>query len=283
MLHRAYHQFGGFTSAEGAPSSMIFGFPYILRRMLIKFEPKMVISCFDGNRHEDRLAVLPTYKQREPREDFDHEAFTAQKQDMMQLLGFMGVHVAHKKGQEADDLIYMATRLYPEFNIIIVSSDKDFHQLIDERVSVFSPSKESLLTPRNLQRQFNYTPEQVVDYLILDGDKSDKIPGFPGMGPKRIAAFLHDYGSIRNYLDKSRINPHLRGPNREQLVSIYKRNRTLIDLRYFWRKFNKRTKLPLLKEHPYFNMIEIAMVARKYNTKTLVRTDFITTFKEIGK
>lgn len=89
-LHRALHKFGGFTSKEGAPSSMIFGFPYILRRALIKFEPDMVIAAFDGGRHEDRLAILPTYKLREHKEDFDYEAYVAQKEVVMNLMVNMG-------------------------------------------------------------------------------------------------------------------------------------------------------------------------------------------------
>lgn len=283
LLHRAYHKFGGFTSKAGAPSSMIFGFPYILRRALIKYEPSMVIAAFDGGRHPDRLAILPNYKNREHKEDFDYESYVSQKEDVMKMLGFLGIHVVHKVGQEADDLIYQITRLYLEYHIIIVSSDKDFHQLINDRVSVFSPTKESLLTPKNMGRMFPYTPEQTVDYLILDGDKSDKIPGLRGMGEKRITQFLKDYGSIRKYLDKKRINPHLKGPTWDEMNEVYQRNRRLIDLGFFWRKYNRKNFLPSKREHPYFNAIEVAIIAKKYNSKTLLKLEFINTFKAIGK
>lgn len=277
MAHRAYHQFGGFTSKEGAPSSMIFGLPYILRRMIVKFEPTTVLVCFDGGRHAERLKLLPTYKEREKREDFDYESFIAQKADVMDLLTSLGCYVAHQVGQEADDLIYIATRKYSDHDIVIVSADKDFHQLINDRISIFYPPKETLLTPSSLRRLFPYSPQQVVDYLIIDGDKSDKIPGYPGMGEKRIPIFLQE-NTIKSYLGDD-----TKGfMDKQTLAKIYKRNRVLIDLKHFWVKHNRKTKLPLKETKPVFNAIKVAIIARKYNSKTLTKVDFITTFKNIG-
>lgn len=279
MLHRAYHQFGGFTSKGGAPSSMIFGLPYILRRMIVKFEPDTVLVCFDGGRHEKRLKTLPGYKDRDKRGDFDYESYVSQKEDVMELLCHLGCYVAHQVGQEADDLIYIATRKYSDHDIVIVSSDKDFHQLISDTVSIYSPAKESVLTPSSLRRHVDYSPEQCVEYLILDGDKSDKIPGYPGMGEKRIKAFFLMYGSIKNYMAQD-----TRGfMERPKLKEVYKRNKLLIDLKYFWRKHNRKQQLPIKVDPPLFNAIKVAIIARKYNSTTLTKVDFIKTFKNIGK
>lgn len=279
LLHRAYHKFGGFTSQEGNPSSIIFGAPYLLRAMMVKVEPTKVVGVFDGGRDIERKKVLPGYKDREHREDFDYENFISQKNKVMGLFSYLGISVVWEKGKEADDLIYSLTRYYKAkgWYVVILSSDKDFHQLIDEDVSIFSPTKEAMITHKTYQRHLLYTPAHCVDWLIIDGDKSDKIPGYPGMGEKRIQAFFTQFNSIRAYL-KSDVKGFM---DREKLKTIYKRNRLLIDLAYFWKKFHKNLPIPWLYKDPIFNMIRVAHIAREYNVKTLLKPDFIKTFKDL--
>lgn len=277
LLYRAYFKFGGLSSKDGSPSGCIFGFPYILRSLLTKVHPTKVISAFDGGRHAARLAVLPGYKVREQKLGFDKEAFVSQKEVVMGLLPSLGVWVAQQKGLEADDIIYSLVRRYKSmgWKITIVSGDKDFHQLIDEDVEVYVPSKEVFLHTHTCKKYYGYTPEECVDYLILDGDKSDKIPGVPGMGDKTIRKFLDEFGSIQNYLNSgAKKYPKL---TRE----LYLRNRLLIDLAYFFRKTGRIKHIPLTTESVRFNMIEVAKVARKYDANTLVKTEFIDGFKKL--
>lgn len=284
MLHRAYYKFQGFTSKEGDSSSIIFGVPYLIRPLLIRFKPSRVICVFDGGRNKIRTDILPTYKQREHKEDFDVDAYIAQKAEVMVLVTALGCQVVHEKGQEADDLIYSVAHSLAGNKLIIVSSDKDFHQLISDTVSVYSPAKEALLTTENLGRFFVYkNAQEALDFLILNGDKSDKIPGLRGMGEKRIRAFLDEFISIRLFLFTMRKFPETKTKyNPLEFSSVYKRNRLLMDLGYFWRKHNRYAVWSYNVKKPIFDMILIAKIARKYNSKTLVRTDFLQSFKELA-
>jgi DNA polymerase-1 len=277
MMHRAYYKFGGLSSNSAGSSSMVFGVPYILKSLITKFKPIRVIAIFDGSRNKGRLKALPSYKEREKKEDFDYEVFDSQRNDLLILLEALGVGVVRINGQEADDIIYMFARKFKDKRVTIVSADKDFHQLITPNLRVYSTGKDILLDEDNLVDHFNYNPKQVVDYLILDGDKSDKIPGLKGMGEKRIKDFINQYGSIKAYL-----NSNTPGKvNRDTLKPIYKLNRYLIDLAYFYRKENRGLKLNY-GVRGKFNEPTITKVCRKYNIRVILQPDFLKTFSQLS-
>ena len=129
LLYRCYYKFSGMVSKKGKPSSMVFGYPYTLRSLLNRFEPKEVYNVFDGGRDRKRMEILPTYKEREQKLGFDIDDFREQKQVVMDLLTNMNLSVIWERYKEADDLIYILVRKLSKNNkVIIVSSDKDFNQ-----------------------------------------------------------------------------------------------------------------------------------------------------------
>jgi len=268
MLYRAYFKFGQLTSKAGEPSGIIFGFPYMLRGLLTRIKPALVSVAFDGGRDKARTNILPGYKIREPKLGFDKEAFDSQKAIIMDLLQNMNCRVIYKRGTEADDHIYSLARYDTKMSAstVIVSADKDFHQLISPSVHVWYPPKEILLTPKNLNKYFPYTPEEALPYLCLIGDSSDKIPGVPGIGEKRARQFMD--GTYKY-------------ANMKLLQETVKRNKQLIDLRHHWIFHNRGNKVPYLNEKSRFNMIEIAKVARRFDCSTLTKVDFITGFKDL--
>ena len=278
LLYRVFYKFGGLTSKDGTPSECIYGLPYVLRSLLTKLKPNRVIVAFDGGRDSSRLEKLPGYKDREKRLGFDFTSFSSQKGVLMALLPSLNCQVVYARGFEADDLIYLLTRKYADWDITIVSGDKDFHQLISDTISIYYPNKEIILTGKNLKHYFEYTPKECVDYLCLIGDKSDKIPGVPGIGPKRARQFLDKWGSIKAYLDS--------GSNEYPKLTkgLYRLNKYLIDLRYFYILQRKNfRKLGITKSSGGINLIEVAKISRKYNINTFVKTDFIDGFKRLGK
>jgi len=280
LLYRAYFKFGNLTDENGRASGIIFGFPYILRSSLVRLKPDKVVAVFDGGKSIHRLSLLPNYKQREQKLGFDPDSFHAQKEEIKHLLQFMGCHVICGKGLEADDLIYHVVKHHPDWGTTLISADKDFHQMLGPKFSIWSPAKSLLLTPKNVERYFPYNPETCVDYLCLIGDDSDKIPGIPSVGPVRAAKFLYTYGSIAQFLRMPKENPFPQ-LGRDQTIAILKRNRKLINLSYHYNIFGRKVQLPYLNYKANFNMVEIAKVSRKYNCNTLVKTDFIETFKNL--
>lgn len=282
MLHRAYHKYGGFTNISGKPSSMIFGFPYMVRTALTRFKPTKVYAVFDGGRSKYRLSILPDYKKREQKLGFDYENFQDQKTIVKQLMVDLAITVVWEPHYEADDLIYMLCRRHRSDEVVILSGDKDFHQLISDTITIYSPHKEIELRPKNLKNHFGYEPHQVVDYLCLTGDKSDKIPGYGGIGDIRAKQFISKFGSIKNFL--ASYNPAM-GKTLDpiKLKSVYDKNRTLIDLPYFYRKFHrKKLELPIVNPDPILKLAAVAMVAREYEVTTLTKSDFLSAFKTLA-
>lgn len=280
ILHRAYHRFGEFASSSGKLSSMIFGAPIMVRGLITKLKPTKLIITFDGGSNPIRKRILPGYRQREQKLGFDFENFQEQKAIVKKLFMDLAVTVVWSEQTEADDWIYTLARKYRNTQVTIVSGDKDFHQLINDTTNIYYPSKEILLTTKSLKNRFGYTPSETVDYLILTGDKSDKIPGYGGIGEKRARQFLDVAGSIKHYLGEPTPGTKI---DKDKLLELYKRNRKLIDLAYFYRKYNRKNKLPILNPQPLLDLPAVAKVAREYEITTLVKVDFLTGFKKLAE
>ena len=278
LLFRCYYKFAGMVSKSGTPSSMVFGYPYTLRSAINKFNPYMVINVFDGGKDNNRLGIHQDYKKREPKLGFDIEDFKVQKEMVMKLLLSLNNHVVWERYKEADDFIYSLVRKYKKkYDIIIVSSDKDFNQLVEKGVTCFNPHKGISITHKNMKRHFGYDPYECVDWLILDGDSSDNIPGYKGLGPKTIRAFLDEHSSIKKYLKGGFSFKRI---NNELLATVYKRNRYLIDLAYFYRKFNRKTSIPFYGI-PKFDRDKIWRISTNYDINTFLKTDFQKPFKKL--
>jgi len=278
LLYRCYFKFSGMVSKKGEPSSIMFGYPYVLKSLIGKFKPVSVYNVFDGGRSPERLKILPDYKKREPKLGFDIDDFRKQKSLLMEYLPYFNTYVTQKRKQEADDLIYqLVRRLKKSYNVIIVSSDKDFIQMIDDNVICHNPSKGIEITRKNVKHRYGYNPEECVDWLILDGDKSDNIPGLSGMGKKRIREFLDTYSSIANYLNN---NMQYKKLDNALLADVYKRNKYLIDLAYYYRKFNRKMKLTHIGK-PDFNPLKIREIADRFDIFTFNKKDFLQTYKKL--
>ena len=283
LAHRAYHQYKNMRSSDGKPSGVVFGVPYILWSLIRNHNADDVLVAFDGGRDKNRLKVLPDYKKREPKSDFDYEDFITQKEDAKKILENLGIKMVSKKGLEADDIIWLAARrLSRKGQVMIVSTDKDFVQLIDKNISLWNPWKNDRITHLNYQKHYPFTPEQCVDYLVLDGDKSDNIPGYKGVGEKTALGFLETYGSIENYLTDLKLPEHSK-IKRDVLEEVYKRNKYLIDIKYFVKTNKLKYKdIPIISSNK-INKKEINLVCSNYSINIFTREDFILTYKKLIK
>ena len=279
LCYRAYYKFNT-LSGGGKPSGLVYGVSTMVKKLITQFDYPQVLGVFDSGRSKFRTDLLSEYKKRDKSLDFDQESFSEQKGDAIKLLKALGIGILKRDGYEADDLIYAASLLLRRFfdRIIIVSSDKDFNQTISEKISVWNPSKEVLLTPKNLKRRFGVEPFQVVDYLTLLGDSSDKIPGYRGMGEKRIADFFTRFSSIAEYLKSKEVIKIL---DKEKLEAVRILNKKLISLRYFYFKVTIHDKavreVILHSKGRKVNHWGALSIAQKYNIRTITK-EFITFF-----
>ena len=158
----------------------------------------------------DTLSV-PTYR---------HEAFEAyqsgrvfepsileQLEILPDVVRSAGFAAAKAPGYEADDFLAAAVRAWPG-EVIVATSDRDAYQLVSDRVTVLAPtrgvSEISRIGPAEVRERYGVEPEQVPDLIALRGDPSDKLPGARGVGPKKAAELLRQYGTLEAALADGR-------------------------------------------------------------------------------
>jgi DNA polymerase-1 len=262
---------------------MIFGFPYILQPLIKQQNPFKVIVVFDGGKSKERLSLLPNYKKREQKAGFDIDEFLEQKNEVERLLNILGIPIVKESDYEADDLIFLLTKKFKkDHHVTIVSTDKDFNQLISNNVSIWNPKVNKRYTHKNIKSETGYDNHEWVDYLILDGDNSDNIPGLKGVGTKTIRKFLDNYGSIKNYLTNSSIKEDKKF-KRSELEEIYLLNRLLIDLRIYSRRYVKLKPEILISSKKTIKRKEIAHYCAKYEIVKFNSDEFFNTFNKLIK
>ena len=105
-------------------------------------------------------------------------------------------------GYEADDLIATYSKFFTkiDWDISIISSDKDLMQLVGDKVHMLDPIKNKLIKRQEVIEKFGVPPEKVIDVQSLAGDSIDNIPGAPGIGLKTGALLVNEYGSLESLL-----------------------------------------------------------------------------------
>lgn len=241
ILHQSFHKFEKLKSTDGKPSGAIFGFFRSLHGFLHRWDPDEVIITFDNGHSPYRDALLPDYKGHRKNISVDYESLQSQKRIIMGMLKLLRIKYVFDKHNstkyEGDDfLAYLVLNKKPTEKVIIISSDKDFNQLIGKDVKINNPRKDEMIHQGNCKELFGYSPEETVDYLSMVGDTSDDIKGIPGIGPVKARKILDEYGTLDKFLEHHQTSH----------VEIAERNKKLIDLRLFQKEV-PLSKLPMKK------------------------------------
>lgn len=283
LMYRAYYKFLNLKTFEGINTSIIYGFPFILESLIRRLGPDRVEAFFDGGRSSFRKELLPNYKEREHKLGFDADSFYSQKDALFESLPLMGIPVIHEKGYEADDLIAMQTRRYYKagYEVVIVSGDKDFNQLINDRVSVWNTKSNMKYTKNTLKTFVGYTPDQTIDWLSIGGDNSDNIPGYPGVGEKTLKDFFNRFTSINEFLESGETFKKI---DKDKLREVYRRNKKLISLTLFYQKFLIKKATPYINDkNPNLNELWLGRFCKKYEINTFMEPKFLSTFKNLNR
>lgn len=281
-LYRAYYKFNNLKTSKGINSGVIYGFPYILGSLIKSHLPDDVIVVFDGGRDKKRMELSPDYKgSRKPKAGFDKDDFHRQRDEVIKVLHILGIKVVYQRDKEADDLIWLiARRLKRYMQVVIVSSDKDFNQLISKNVSIWNPKLDKRVTHKNCKELVGYEPHQCVDYLTFVGDESDNIKGVPGIGHKRATDFIELGESIESYLVSS--NKELKGFEKSKLEPVFLINRKLIGIRLFVRKYmslrDATISIPKKLNHKELNFF-----CSKYEINSFSKPSFTHAFEKLLK
>ncbi|MBR90312.1 MAG: hypothetical protein CMO66_03450 [Verrucomicrobiales bacterium] len=231
--YRAFYAIRNLTGPDGAPTNAIFGFLKAFHRDRERVEPTQIAVVWDGGLDEERTEMLPGYKsERDPMPD----AMEAQLDGMVEWLEASGIASICEEGVEADDIIATLARRAEASGqaVVIASADKDFFQLINDRIGLLNPNDKTgvIWSDGQVFDKTGVRPEQIVDWLSLVGDAVDDIPGVSGVGPKTAAKWLAKFGTLDALLEGiDEVTPErFREPLRE-LADDLRRNQDLVRLR----------------------------------------------------
>jgi DNA polymerase I len=206
LAYRCFFAIPELTRADGLPTNALHGWIKTLWKLQDQERPDSTLVFFDLGGAQDRLALHPEYKAN--REEMP-EALRRQIDPLKRLTVLMGLPAIEKDGVESDDLL--ASQAVADARagdeVLIVSSDKDFAQIVDDRVKVLLPPPTAnprlgwrVLDAAGVEEKFGVPPARIADYLALVGDTSDNIPGLHGVGPKTASKWLNEYGSLEGVL-----------------------------------------------------------------------------------
>ena len=216
-----------------------FKYDYIrtIESLAKSYKAGTIIVCADGG-SSYRKEIYPEYKanrkeryaEQTEQEAKEFEMFMAEFQDTLTLIK-QKYPVFHFRGVEADDIAAYITLNFDFDDCWLVSSDKDWDLLINDKVSRFSTVTRKETTVHNWDEHYDFEIEDYITFKCLTGDKGDNVPGVPGVGPKRAVQLMEQYGSVFDIYDACPIDGKYKyiqslNENAEQLLQ----NVELMDL-----------------------------------------------------
>jgi DNA polymerase-1 len=197
LVYRSHFAFirNPLINSKGQLVSAIFGFMNALLRLMVKEKPEFLAVVMDTKEKTFRHHQYPDYKA--TREKMPDE-LAAQLPIIDDLVNLLNIPYLKKEGFEADDIIGSMAKVADEsgHEVKILTGDKDFAQLVTERVNIVNPRDNSVWTPDYVTEKWGVPPEKIIDLLGLMGDASDNVPGVPGVGPKTAVKLITDHGSM---------------------------------------------------------------------------------------
>lgn len=209
LAYRCFHALPELTRADGFPTGALHGWVKSLWKLADQEAPDATLVFFDRGESAERVALHAAYKaQRAPMPD----ALRAQIDPIRELTRAMGLAGIEEEGVESDDLLAAeAVRLAAQgHEVVIVSSDKDFAQVVGPRISILLPPPSAApklgwrrLDAAGVEEKFGVPPARIADYLALVGDTADNIPGISGVGPKTAAKWLTECGGLEEVIARA--------------------------------------------------------------------------------
>jgi DNA polymerase I len=197
FLYRAFHAIQSLSTAQGHPTNATFGFTRILMKLIREKNPVYAAVFFDVKGPTFRHKMYADYKATRPPMP---DELAAQIPDIRRMITALNIPIVQKSGYEADDLVGTFARIAQEqgYDVVMVTGDKDFIQLITDHCILWDPMKDTVLDRKAVKADMGIEPDRYTDVLGLAGDTSDNIPGVRGVGPKTAVKLVAEFGSIDN-------------------------------------------------------------------------------------
>lgn len=215
LFFRLYYAMMGLRSAAGKPSGMVSGLATFIEKMNRDFPCNYAIFAFEGGGATFRHEIYPAYKATRKEAPAELKEQIPVCKEMIERMGFASFA---KAGYEADDVIASLVKKYSgEYEIDILSSDKDLFALISDSVKIVDSKNKIWYDKEGCFQKYGVYPHQIRDYLAILGDASDNVPGIKGLGERGARAILEQFGSLENAIANAEQIANTRAKN--QLIA----------------------------------------------------------------
>lgn len=204
LSYRAFYAMPALKNKKGLYTNSVYGFTLMLERILEDTKPKYALVAFDKGKETFRHKSYEAYKgtrDKTPTELVEQFGY------VRELIESYGIKYEEHLDYEADDIIGSYAKIAEKagLEVIIVSGDKDLTQLASDNITVYYTKRGvteiDYYTPEFINEKYGLTPQQIIDMKGLMGDKSDNIPGIPGVGEKTAIKLLTEYENVENVLE----------------------------------------------------------------------------------
>jgi len=201
-IFRAFYAIRNLSNSKGEPTNAVYGFVQMLRKLLRDENPDFVGVALDVSGPTVRDEQFADYKaNRAPMP----EDLRLQIPWIRQAIEAHRIPILEMDRYEADDVLGTLAKKAAAagFEVLLVSSDKDLMQLVDEHISLYHTGRSKLYDPAGVEEDFGVAPNQVTEVLALQGDAVDNVPGVPGIGAKGAVKLIREFGSVEVLLDRA--------------------------------------------------------------------------------
>ena len=200
-IHRAYHAIRDLTNSKGLPTNAVFGFTRMLIKLMEDRSPQYIGMFFDAKGPTFRHDMYKEYKANRPPMPED---MAMQIPYIKEITAAFNLPIIEMQGYEADDLIGTLARTAEKegYEVIMVTGDKDFMQLVTDKAAIWDPMKENTIDLKTIREKFEIEPHQMIDVQGLSGDTADNVPGVPGIGQKTALDLIKTYHSMQQLYEK---------------------------------------------------------------------------------
>ncbi|MBM5782658.1 MAG: DNA polymerase I [Pelagibacterales bacterium] len=197
FVFRAYHSLPPLTRNDKTPVGAVYGFTNMLIKLLASLDVTHMAVVFDAGSKTFRNEIFSEYKSNRPP---CPEDLIPQFPIVREAAESLNLAILEKIGFEADDIIATIAKKFVAGGdkVLIVSSDKDLMQLVDDKILMYDAMKNKIIGINEVKEKFFVEPKKVLDVLALMGDSSDNIPGVKGIGPKTAAELIDQFGNLEN-------------------------------------------------------------------------------------
>ncbi|MDA2919180.1 DNA polymerase I [Desulfobacterota bacterium AH_259_B03_O07] len=199
-IFRAYHAIRSLNTSKGFPTNAVYGFTNMIFRFLKDFEPEHLGIVFDSKGETFRNDIYPLYK---ANRDEPPDELKLQFPKIFEVVDALGLPRFQIEGYEADDVIGTIANNSETLgiNVVVITGDKDFYQLVSDRVSLIDTMRNRKTGVKDVIDKFGVPPGKVTDIFALSGDSIDNIPGVRGIGEKTAKELIGKFGSLNGLFE----------------------------------------------------------------------------------